>query len=105
MRPHQKTPIYQSELGGFEDCGINEYLAPNIEDALFWLQEHGYSVSGAYCYADKSYFYMVQYLRAEDVDTGCGFSEKPGFPTYEEAVSAGIEAALELLTEGRKERK
>lgn len=68
--------------------------APSLAQAAKWLREEKqYEVSAAYCRSRKSWYYWHGALSCIDEEVDCVFS----FPSYEAALSAGIDKALEII--------
>lgn len=69
--------------------------APTLWKAQKWLREEkGIEVSVAWCRRRMSYYFWYGEMSCRDEDVKFGYD----FPYYEAALSAGIDAALELIT-------
>lgn len=75
-------------------CAI-KCSAPTLYHTQKWLREvKGIEVSVAWCRNRKSYYYWYGELACHDENVRFEFD----FPSYESALSAGIDAALDLIT-------
>lgn len=96
--------VYKGEDGwrlrnGYIEDDYNHYewlniSAPTLWQAQKWLREEKeIEVSVAWCRRRKSYYYWYGELFCPDEDVKFGYD----FPSYEAALSAGIDAALNLI--------
>lgn len=101
--------VYKGEDGwhlrnGYIEDDYNHYewfniSAPTLWQAQKWLREvKGIEVSAAWCRRRKFYYYWRGELSCTDENVKFGYD----FPSYEAALSAGIDEALDLINNKTK---